>query len=186
MKNIVKSYVRIHNHEFIYEFMPLNSWLWNHIWIHNHELMCEFSAMKNKVDHAWIPRNEFTHEIMARHCWIHYLKIIQDSASNWFQWGKMSYSSKVIIDPQLTASPKAVAWLLLSPGHCGNQAALLRRQTSGAAHSRAGRTWRAFSASHDGRHLRPGHCLLGLLVSNEGNFRNLQVERLSKGSTSRT
>ena len=48
----------------------------------------------------------------------------------------MFYSSKVIITllcSHLNASPKAAAWLLLS----GDQAALLRRQTSGAAHSRA-------------------------------------------------
>ena len=30
MKNIVKSYVKIHIYEFIYEFMLLNSWLCNH------------------------------------------------------------------------------------------------------------------------------------------------------------
>ena len=40
---------------------------------------------------------------------------------------------------QLTASPKAAAWLILG----GDLASLLRRQTSGAEHSRAGRTWRA-------------------------------------------
>ena len=49
------------------------------------------------------------------------------------------YFSEGILCSQLTESPKAAAWLLL----CGVQAALLRRQTPGAAHNRAGRTWRA-------------------------------------------
>ena len=56
-------------------------------------------------------------------------------------------------------------------------------KTAGAAHSRAGRMWRAMLAHHI--------CywrvdLLRLLVSKKGNFRNLQVQRLLKGSTSRT
>ena len=43
--------------------------------------------------------------------------------------------------------------------------------------------WRAFQAN-DGSHWPQD--LPGLLVSNEGNYRNVQVEGLSKGSTLRT
>ena len=71
------------------------------------------------------------------------LKVFQIQLLIYFIGGKC-FTPPQLLSPQLlcsqfTASPKAAAWLLLS----GDQAALLRRQTSGAAHSRAGRTWRA-------------------------------------------
>ena len=51
---------------------------------------------------------------------------------------------------QLTASLKPAVQLLL----CGDWAALLRRKKSGAAHSKAGRMWRASSTELTSKHMR--------------------------------
>ena len=57
-------------------------------------------------------------------------------------------------------------------------------QTSAVAHSRAGRMWRAFvcllSSKLWTHWRRDAQDLPGLLVTNEGNNRNVQFERLSK------
>ena len=152
MKNIVKSYVRIHICEFISEFMLvfmimksyMNSYIWIHVWIQCYEEYCEIMA-------------EFLEMNSHMKSWLDSLSI-PDSAPNLLQWEKMFYSSKEITTASLQSGPKAAAWLLLS----GDQAALLQWQTSGAAHSRAGRTWKALWA-YDG----PRCCQdqLGLLVS---------------------
>ena len=144
----------IHDYEEYREFICQNSYVWIHLWIHAGEFMIMKSYMNSYVwIHVWIQCYEEYREIMAEFLemnshmksWLNSFSI-PDSAQNLFQWEKMFYSSKVITSDspqllcsQLTASPKAAAWLLLG----GNQAELLRRQTSGAAHSRAGRTWRA-------------------------------------------
>ena len=69
MKNIVKSYVRIHMYEFISEFMLANSWWWNHLWF-NHIWIHNMNSYVNSVlwrilwNHGWIRGNEFTYEII--------------------------------------------------------------------------------------------------------------------------
>ena len=70
------------------------------------------------------------------------LKVFRIQFLLYFSVGKCFTRPKylpLLLCSQLTASPKAAAWLMLD----GNQAALLRLQMSDSAHSSARRTWRA-------------------------------------------
>ena len=153
----------IHACEFVIMKSHMNSWSWTHVWIQCYEEYSEIMAQLLEMN--WHMKS-----------WLNSL-ILNYS---WFSFKFVSVKENVLLIQSNDHPFFAVSsWLLLG----GNQAALLRQQTSAAAHSRAGRTWMALKA-HDGRHWRGD--LLSLLVSNKGNFRNLQLERLSKGSTSRT
>ena len=96
MKYIVKSYVRIHMYEFIYNSCCWNhdNKKWNHVWIHNYEFMWEFSVMKNNVKsylnswkwiligfHWWIRGTEFNTELMMLNS---ILKSTLNSGTKWF------------------------------------------------------------------------------------------------------
>ena len=87
--------------------------------------------------------NVFEYEIMVGYIILKLIQNFRFSFKTVSVRGKF-YSNKVIMTPSLQSadcSPEAAALLLLG----GNWAALLRRQTSGAAeHSSTGRTWRAF------------------------------------------
>ena len=80
-------------------------------------------------NHCWIPGNEFTYEIMVEFI---DLKLFLIRFRICFSEGKCfthPQQSPLLFSCQLTASPKAAVWLLLS----GYQAALLQLQTLGAA-----------------------------------------------------
>ena len=162
------------------EFIYMNSCLNSCPWIHDNKIIYEFIIMNSFANsvlwriswyHGWIWGNELTYEIMVEFI---NLKVFLIPLLIYI-WGKMFYWSKVITTASLQSThckPQGCVWLL--PVLCGDQAALLQRQTSRAAQSRAGRIWRALQA-HDGRHWRQDQ--LGLLISKKGNFRNLQVQR---------
>ena len=119
---------------------------------------------------------EFTYEIMVEFInlkliWIHWVSFKSVSVRNKF------YSSKVTMTPSLQSAycrpygccAAAARW---------RGAARLRLQTSGvAAHSRVGRTWRAWCTTLDVTGVEICLAYSRLLVSNEGKYRNLQVER---------
>ena len=103
--------------------------------------MCEFSAMKNIVK-SWLNSSlsqaftEFTYAIMVEFIKLKYIQIqlqICFSEGNCFTHLKLP---SLLLCSQLTVSPKAAVRLLLG----GDRAVLLQQQTSGAAHTRAGRT----------------------------------------------
>ena len=170
MKSCQNSYLWIHLWIYAIEFMIMKSYMNSY-----YESMCEFSVMKNIVK-SWLNSSlsqaftEFPYEIIVEFIKLKYIQIqLQVCFSEGKCFTHLKLSSPLLCS-QLTVSPQAAVRLLLG----GDRAALLQQQTSGAAHTRAGRTQWAFQA-HDGRHWHQD--LLGLIVSNKGNFRNLQVER---------